>query len=320
MNTPCEFSEPPFALVIHGGAGILRNELSVEREAASRRVLEYALLKGFQILRGGGSSLDTVCAAIEVLEDSPLFNAGCGSVLTSSGTVEMDAAVMEGSRLKAGAVAGVHGVRNPIRLAREVMEHSPHVLLIGEGARAFAKERNIPFEPDQYFITAERTEQRQVSVEPSRGGNCENQAPSKMGTVGAVALDKQGHLSAGTSTGGTINKRVGRVGDSPIIGAGTYAEDRVVAVSCTGHGEFFIRAVVAYDVAARMKYQGASVSQATHQVVNVLLPELGGAGGLISIDSKGNVAMPFNTQGMFRGFIKSDAIPHISIFEESNSG
>jgi L-asparaginase / beta-aspartyl-peptidase len=324
MSSIPMFAESPITLVIHGGAGVSRAELPPEKEAASRQVLEESLRQGFRILEAGGSSLDAVGAAIVVLEDSPLFNAGRGAALTEAGTAELDASIMDGSNLKAGAAAGVQGVRNPIRLARAIMDHSPHVMLAGPGAEAFAREQNLSFEPAGYFIIPERVEQLKKAKEKEKAkGKGKAQAsldplPAafKIGTVGAVALDRQGHLAAGTSTGGMTNKRAGRIGDSPVIGAGTYAEDDVVAVSCTGHGEFFIRAAVAHDVAARMKYQGTTVGAATREIIKVRLPKLGAEGGLIALDAKGNVATPFNTPGMFHGSILADGTVRIAIFEE----
>ena len=318
MMHTASFAESPITLVIHGGAGVSRNELPPEKEAASRKVLEESLRKGFKVLQDGGSSLDAVSAAIVVLEDSPLFNAGRGAVLTAAGTVELDASIMDGSNLKAGAAAGVQGVRNPIHLARAIMDKSPHVMLTGKGAEDFARMQKLPFEPAGYFIIPERVEQLKKAKAAAKKEASAKSVPTafKVGTVGAVALDRQGHLAAGTSTGGMTNKRAGRVGDSPVIGAGTYAEDNVVAVSCTGHGEFFIRAAVAYDVAARMKYQNVTVETATGEIINVKLPKLGGEGGLIALDAKGNIATPYNTPGMFRGSISADGKVRIAIFAE----
>lgn len=318
MTAATMYADSPVTLVIHGGAGILRNELSPEKEAASRKVLEESLRKGFKVLQDGGSSADAVLAAIVILEDSPLFNAGRGSVLTAAGTVEMDASIMDGATRKAGAAAGVQGVKNPIILARRIMDNTPHVMLTGKGAEDFAREQKLAFEPAEYFIIPERVEQLKKAKEKAKAGASGNPLPPSflIGTVGAVALDKHGHLAAGTSTGGMPNKRPGRVGDSPIIGAGTYAEDGVVAVSCTGHGEYFIRSAVAYDVAARMKYQSATVEAATREIIKVQLPKLGGEGGLIALDAKGNIATPFNTSGMIRASIHADGSIHIAIFEE----
>jgi beta-aspartyl-peptidase (threonine type) len=317
LANPIMAADPPITLVIHGGAGIARKDLSSEREAACRKTLEEALRSGHKILSDGGSSLDAVQSAIIVLEDSPLFNAGRGAVLTAEGKVEMDASIMDGQKLAAGAVASVHGVRNPIRLARLVMERSPHVLLMGGGAEDFARECKLPFEPDGWFITPEQQEKlRKAKVHPTSLVAPGDDLTMLMGTVGAVALDRQGHLAAGTSTGGLTNKMHGRVGDSPIIGAGNYAEDGVCAVSCTGHGESFIRSVVAYDVAARMKYAGRDVTTAAREVIHEKLPKIDGKGGLIALDSKGNVTTPFNTPGMFRGWITADGAVHVAIFEQ----
>ena len=312
-------SGAPIALVIHGGAGISRGELPPEREVACRRTLEESLRAGEMILRDGGTSLDAVQAAIVVLEDSPLFNAGRGSALTAAGTVEMDAALMAGERLAAGAVAGVTAVRNPIKLARMIMDRTPHVMLAGNGAEDFARECALPFEAPEWFIAPEQKAKLKKAKEQAGQvsiGSGREDLTLGMGTVGAVALDREGHLAAGTSTGGRANKQPGRIGDSPVIGAGTYAEDGVCAISCTGHGEFFIRAVAAYDVAALMKYRQLSLAEATNKVVKQKLRKLGGSGGLISLDAKGNVATPFNTPGMFHGWVKGDGALHIAIFEE----
>lgn len=316
LSTAMAADSPP-TLAIHGGAGIARSELSPEKEKACRAVLEEALRAGHKILADGGASLDAVQAAIIVLEDSPLFNAGRGSVLTSEGTVEMDASVMDGSKPAAGAVACVQGVRNPIRLARLVMERTPHVLLVGTAAENFARECALPFEPAEYFITPEQKEKlRKAKAKKSAEIREGEDVTARMGTVGAVALDRQGRLVAGTSTGGLTNKRPGRVGDSPIIGAGNFAENGVCAVSCTGHGESFIRSVVAYDVAARMKYSGRDLATAAREVIHEKLPKLDGKGGLIAVDAAGNVTTPFNTPGMFHGWIKADGTIHVAIFEE----
>ena len=312
-------ADAPIALVIHGGAGVAREDLTPEREAACRQTLEESLRAGEKILREGGTSLDAVQAAIVVLEDSPLFNAGRGSVLTAAGTVEMDAAVMTGEKPAAGAVAGVQGVRNPIRLARMVMERTPHVMLTGKGADDFARECALPFEAPEWFITPEqKVRLEKAKAKPAQASNRtgHEDLTLRIGTVGAVALDRGGHLAAGTSTGGLTNKRPGRIGDSPLIGAGTYAEDGVGAFSCTGHGEFFIRSVVAYDVAALMKYRQLTIADAAREVVKQKLPKLGGSGGLIGVDAKGNLATPFNTPGMFHGWVKGDGTLHIAIFEE----
>jgi beta-aspartyl-peptidase (threonine type) len=310
-------ADSPITLVIHGGAGVARDELTPKKEAECRATLEEALRAGHKILREGGPSLDAVQAAIVVLEDSPLFNAGRGAALTSAGTVEMDASVMDGGKPSAGAVACVRGVRNPIRLARLVMEHTPHVLLVGPAAEDFARECALPFEPADYFITPEQKEKlRKVQAVKSAEYRAGDDVTALTGTVGAVALDRHGRLAAGTSTGGTTNKRPGRVGDSPLIGAGNYAEDGVCAISCTGHGESFIRSVVAYDVAARMKYGGRDLATAGREVIHEKLPKLDGQGGLIAVDAAGNMTTPFNTPGMFHGWIKGDGTIRVAIFEE----
>lgn len=300
-------------LVIHGGAGITRDALTSEREACCRKTMEEALRAGGQVLLDGGTSLDAVEAAIVVLEDAPVFNAGRGSALTSDATVEMDASVMDGEKLTAGAVAAVTGVRNPIRLARMVMERTSAVMLVGKGAEDLARQSGLPFEPPEWFVTPEQQEKLKKARTEHAGKDREN-VDMRPGTVGAVALDKFGHLAAGTSTGGMVNKRPGRVGDSPIIGAGTYAEDGVCAVSCTGQGEFFLRAVVAHDLAALIKYRGMSLAHAAAEIIERKLKP--GTGGLIALDSKGNIATPFNTSGMFHGSLKADGTVHIAIFEQ----
>ncbi len=321
IMTATALADSPPVLVIHGGAGITRAELSPEKQAAARKVLEEALRKGHKILTDGSSSMDAVTAAIVVLEDSPVFNAGRGSVLTSAGAVEMDASVMDGAKRQAGTAASIQGVKNPILLARRIMEDGRHVTLSGKGAEDFARDHKLTFEPAEYFITPERTAQlekwKAKQKDKKSGASAEPQdAPFLIGTVGAVALDKHGHLAAGTSTGGRTGKLPGRVGDSPVIGAGTYAEDGVAAVSCTGHGEFFMRMVVAHDVAARMKYQNATVTAAADEIINKEMPKLGGTGGLIAVDAKGNVAAPFNTEGMFHAVMRADGSVEIKIFEK----
>jgi len=303
-----------FVLVIHGGAGVIPNEdLTPEKEKAARATLDAALLAGHSVLARGGKSSDAVIAAIKILEDSPLFNAGKGSVLTADGTVGMDASIMDGATHKAGACADVKRVKNPIELARLVMDRTPHVLLAGEGAERLAKEHDLQFMPPEYFITEQRRLQLQriqrlEKEKPHKAGEKKVQFNDleNIGTVGAVALDKHGNLAAGTSTGGMVNKRFGRVGDSPIIGAGTYADNLTCAVSGTGHGEFFIRGVVCYDIAAKMKYQGVTLANAADEVVIRKLKEAGGRGGVIAVDAQGNVAMPFNSEGMYRGVIRAD--------------
>lgn len=306
----------PFAIVIHGGAGtVTREKLSAEKDKAYRQALGQALQIGYTVLQEGGSSLDAVEATVRFLEDAPLFNAGKGAVLTAEGRHELDASIMDGKTLAAGSVAGITRIKNPISLARLVMEKSAHVMLIGEGAEAFAKERQIPFVENEYFRTPERWEAFQKLKEKEKqdrkrpGKNAEG----TKGTVGAVALDKHGNLAAATSTGGMMNKRFGRVGDVPIIGAGTYADNAVCAVSCTGWGEFFIRSVVAHDIAARMLYTGVSLEKAAAAVLEKVA-RMGGDGGLIGIDRRGDITMPFNTPGMFRGYRKNDAAAVVKIY------
>ena len=317
-----------FAFVIHGGAGtILKSNMTAEVEAAYREKLKEALLAGYNILKNDGSSLDAVEAAIRILEDSPLFNAGKGAVLTSEGTAELDASIMDGKTLNAGAVAAVKRVKNPISLARLVMEQSPHVMMVGDGAESFARTHGVELVPPEYFITERRQKDLQKAKEaekkqgsPSKGTSPgkTGQAPAdqKHGTVGAVALDKSGNLAAGTSTGGMTNKKFGRVGDSPVIGAGTYANNRTCAVSATGHGEYFIRSVVAYDISALMEYKGMSLKDAAHLVIMNKLEKLGGTGGVIAIDREGHISMPFNTPGMYRGYVSMDGKVVVEIYKD----
>ncbi len=311
-------------LVIHGGAGNIRKEhLSAEEEVQYREKLQKALETGYAILEEGGSSLDAVEAAIRTLEDSPLFNAGKGAVYTHEEKNEMDASIMDGRTKQAGAVAGVTTIRNPVSGARKVLEASEHVMLSGEGADAFAEEQGVETVEPSYFGTERRLEhlrkiqkkdKSQLDHDAEEGGDGAVIDPGqKFGTVGAVALDKEGNLAAATSTGGMTNKKYGRIGDSPIIGAGTYADNNTCAVSCTGHGEYFIRNVVAYDVSALMTYQGMSLSEATDTVIQQKLKDLGGSGGLIAVDKDGRISVTFNTAGMFRGSMK-DGKSHIGIF------
>lgn len=306
-SPPASAPQKSYAFVIHGGAGtISRDKLTPEREAIMRAVLEEALRTGHAILSTGGSSLDAVTAAIVILEDSPYFNAGKGAVFTHDGTNELDAAIMYGPTLAAGSVAGVKTVRNPILLARAVMEKSAHVMMVAEGAQRFAASIGMePVDPT-YFYTEERWQQLQekLAKDPDK----------KLGTVGAVALDRSGALAAGTSTGGMTNKRFGRVGDTPIIGAGTYA-NAACAVSATGHGEYFIRHSVAHDICARHQYLGLPLARAAEQVVMEDLVKAGGEGGIIAIDRAGNVTMTFNSPGMYRGTIGEDGVPHVMIYK-----
>lgn len=292
------------AIAIHGGAGTLDpSAFTPEKEAAYRAALQLAARRGHAVLTEGGSALDAVEVAVRVLEDSPLFNAGRGSVFTADGGHEMDAAVMQGSDLRAGAVASVQNVRNPVTLARRVMENSGHVLISGRGAFEFAHKQRLELEDDDYFFDQFRHDQWQEvrGTETVRLDHSEGE--KKFGTVGAVALDAQGHLAAATSTGGMTNKRWGRIGDSPVIGAGTYANDATCAVSCTGNGEAFLRAVAAHDVHALMAYKGLPLEEAVRIVVQEKLPPLDGEGGLIAVDRNGRVVMDFNSTGMYRARI-----------------
>jgi beta-aspartyl-peptidase (threonine type) len=289
-----------YAIAIHGGAGAApRAALSAEREQRYRAGLETALDGGYAILVQGGSSLDAVTASVRLLEDDPLFNAGHGAALSRDGAAELDAAIMEGRQLRAGAVASVRHVKNPVELARRVMEKSRHVLLVGAGAEEFALEEQFVLVPNSYFRTAERIEQLESEQRGRRVSDLV--PPAARGTVGAVARDAAGNLAAATSTGGLTNKRPGRVGDSPIIGAGTYAKNGVCAVSATGHGESFIRAVAAHHVCAAVEYRGLTLAQAVHELLHQILPPLGGDGGLIAVGGDGELVLQFSTEGMFRG-------------------
>ncbi|MBN8586755.1 MAG: isoaspartyl peptidase/L-asparaginase [Rhodothermia bacterium] len=311
--------KPAFGLAIHGGAGVItRSQLSPEREAAIRADLERALLAGQDILEKGGSSMDAVIAAVNVLEDSPYFNAGKGAVLTAEGHAELDAAIMNGKTLEAGAVTGLKQVKNPINLARAVMEKSPHVMLSGAGAEVFAHSVGIEMVDPQYFITPERKRalERAKQSEKNAGMSLNEDRSYKYGTVGAVALDKHGNLAAATSTGGMTNKKWGRVGDAPIIGAGTYANNDTAAISATGWGEFFIRSVVAHDISALIEYKGLSSDEAAQTVINKV-GKLGGDGGVIVIDRQGNISLPFNSEGMYRAWIKGDGKPETRIFKDN---
>src|SRR5206468_2954990 len=296
-------------LAIHGGAGTIeRSEMTPQREREYRAGLEQALAAGYEILKRGGSSLDATEAAVRVLEDDPHFNAGKGSVFTNVGTNEMDAAIMDGKTRSAGAVASLKHIKNPVSLARLVMEKSGHVMMDGEGAEAFAKENGLELVDQKYFFTQQRWDalEKVKAAEKSRGGAGGKEFiitdQDRHGTVGAVALDQSGNLAAATSTGGTTNKRAGRVGDSPVIGAGTYANNATCAVSATGDGEYFIRVTVAHDVSALMEYRGMSLKEAAQSVLDKVA-KLGGSGGLIAIDRLGNIALLFNTPGMYRGYV-----------------
>jgi beta-aspartyl-peptidase (threonine type) len=300
-------------LVIHGGSGTIRRErLPADVEASYRTTLEQALRAGYSKLEANESALDAVEATIRILEDSPLFNAGRGAVFTAEGRNELDASIMDGSTMHAGAVAGVTTVRHPISAARAVMERSPHVLLGGPGAEAFAASVGLEIVDPGFFFTERRWRQ----LEERRGdtaGSTPVASEDRHGTVGAVALDRQGRIAAGTSTGGTTFKKHGRIGDSPIIGAGTYAEQGC-GVSATGHGEFFIRYAVAHDICARSRYLGTTVADAAEEVVMRVLAEAGGSGGVIALDGDGRPALVFNTEGMYRGWIGADKAPRVAIF------
>jgi L-asparaginase / beta-aspartyl-peptidase len=300
------------SIAIHGGAGAVpRSTLTAERERHYRDGLATALDTGYAVLEKGGSSLDAVTAAVQTLEDNPLFNAGRGAALTREGAAELDAAIMEGRQQRAGAVAAVRHVRNPIELARRVMEKSRHVLLVGAGAEEFALEEGLALVPNGYF----RTEARWAQLESERRGHSVSDLfPSSQGTVGAVALDAAGDLAAATSTGGMTNKRPGRVGDSPIIGAGTYAKNGVCAVSATGHGEYFIRTVAAHHICAAVEFRGLGLREAVHELLHQRLRELGGSGGIIAIDHAGRIVTDFSTEGMFRGARDSSGARQIDIY------
>lgn len=310
-------------ILVHGGAGTLfKGRISEQREYQTRQGLQKALQQGVELLRQGADAVDAVVEAVSVLENCEVFNAGRGSVYTHEGSQEMDAALMEGLNRQAGAVAMVQGIRNPIQLAHAVLKHSPHVLLAGKGAEAFALEHNIAQAEAEYFSSEYRWEQllkirdqAETALDHDLEGNTTaDGVEASFGTVGAVALDRQGHLAAATSTGGMTNKRYGRIGDTPIIGQGTYADDQSCAVSATGHGEFIMRANLAYDLAARMKYLGCTVKQAASEALNALT-ELNGGGGLIALDAQGNWAMPFNTGRMYRGVLDLNGDGGVWIYE-----
>ncbi len=317
--------EETFGIVIHGGAGtILKKHSTPELEAAYSAKLEEAIRVGHTILKNGGTSLEAVEKTIMILENSPLFNAGKGAVFTNKGINELDASIMDGATLKAGAVAGVTTVKNPICLAKEVMTASPHVLLSGTGAEAFAKEKGLEHVDPSYFYTEKRMKSLEKVKERTQAVKGDTLAAfydplikaSKFGTVGCAALDVHGNLAAGTSTGGMTNKKWNRIGDSPIIGAGTYANNATCAISSTGWGEYFIRAVVAHDISAMMEYKGVSLQEAASEVIQKKLTQLGGTGGIIAIDAKGNVAMEFNTAGMYRAAMNAKGEMTIGIYKE----
>jgi beta-aspartyl-peptidase (threonine type) len=307
-----------FGLIIHGGAGNITPEnLPKDLQEKYKAKLKEALMTGYKILKNGGHSLDAVEKVINVMEDSPLFNAGKGAVMTDIGTCELDASIMDGKTLNAGAVAGVKHIKNPITAARKVMEISPHVLLGGDGADQFAKEIGLPIVPNNYFYTPRRLKQYQQYKEKQKGKSLSTvkQGIKKFGTVGCAALDKYGNLAAGTSTGGISFKKFGRIGDSPIIGAGTYTNNQTCAISCTGQGEYFIRNVVAYDISARMAYKGSSLKKAARKVIMDKLVKQKAEGGMIGIDKYGNIVAVFNTPGMFRAFITDKSKAIIKMFK-----
>ncbi|OWP62584.1 beta-aspartyl-peptidase [Hymenobacter amundsenii] len=320
---------PSFALALHGGAGTISPALMTpEKEQSYKAALHEALRRGYAVLAGGGAALDAVEQAVLSLEDHPLFNAGRGAVFTHEGHHEMDAAIMDGRNRAAGAVAGARLVQNPIRAARLVMEQTEHVLLAWPGADELAREHGLAMQSADYFFTQHRHDQLQEALQEGRmrldhsqalpdGGGSED-PKKKMGTVGAVARDQHGHLAAATSTGGMTNKRYSRIGDSPIIGSGTFADNRTCAISCTGHGEFFLRAVVAHDISCLMEYKGLSLADACRIVVHDKLAPLGGEGGLVAVDAAGNVALPFNSEGMYRASQTSqgDAAPFVAIYKD----
>ncbi len=306
-----------FTLAVHGGAGTIDPaSLTPERRAAYRAGLARALTAGHAILADGGAALDAVTAAVCALEDEPLFNAGRGAVYTSAGTQEMDAAIMDGRDRRAGAVAGMFGPKNPIRAARAVMELSEHVLLLGEGALAIARRAGLDFADRDYFFTEARWQALQETLKQRAAGTDDGDPARKHGTVGAVARDRAGHLAAATSTGGMTAKAPGRVGDSPLIGAGTFADDATCAVSCTGHGEVFIRWNAAAEIAARMRHRGEGLAVAAEHVVMADLMPVGGSGGLVAVAADGTVALPFNSAGMYRGVIGAEGIARTAIHRE----
>lgn len=318
----------PIAIVIHGGAGtITKAKMTAEKEQQIEARLTEAVNAGYQILENGGSSLDAITAAINVMENSPLFNAGIGAVYTHDETHELDASIMNGKDRQAGAVAGVKRIKNPIDLARLVMDKSVHVMLSGEGAETFAVSQGVELVDNSLFDTKRRLEavrkakmkvsalQQQQLHGDELMGHLDTEY--KVGTVGAVALDADGNLAAGTSTGGMTNKRFGRIGDAPIIGAGTFADNDSCAVSATGHGEYFIRFQAAYDICARVKYQGKTIAQAGKEVIHDILLPAGGTGGVIILDTRGNISMPFNTEGMYRASRKSgDSTTYVGMYKD----
>lgn len=319
-------AEVPFAIAIHGGAGTIeKSKFTPKEEQAYRAKLTQAVEAGYKVLEQGGESLDAITAAIQVMEQSTYFNAGRGAVYTYDGSHELDASIMDGRNRQAGAVAGVKHVESPINLARLVMDNSVHVMLSGQGAEEFAKEQGIPLIENNLFDTEHRYKallKAKQKLDKAKATSKDYQAAHKalpnnykMGTVGAVALDKNGNLAAGTSTGGMTAKRYGRIGDAPVIGAGTFAENESCAVSATGYGEYFIRYNVASDICARVKYQGKTITQAGDEVINGVLAPIGGTGGVIIVDTKGNISLPFNTSGMYRASKSNTQATYVGIFK-----
>ncbi|WP_282031281.1 isoaspartyl peptidase/L-asparaginase family protein [Winogradskyella eximia] len=306
-----------YSIAIHGGAGTLvKGMMTPDLESQYKDALRLALEAGYTFLEEGKTAIEAVEEAVRLLEDSHLFNAGKGSVFTATESHEMDASIMDGKTLNAGAVSLITGIKNPVSLARDVMEKSEHVFLAGDGAMQFAKELNYKLEDATYFYDEFRHNQwLEIKDTDSFQLDHAKKKDSKFGTVGAVACDQEGNIAAATSTGGMTNKKWGRVGDSPMIGAGNYANNKTCAISCTGSGEFFIRGVVAYDVACLMEHKGMSVKEASSEVINKRILDIGGDGGLIAVDSKGNIAMPFNTEGMYRGQKSSNGIDAVSIYK-----
>lgn len=306
-----------FSIAIHGGAGtLIKGRMTPEKEKQYRQALQEALYAGYTALERGLSALDAVELSVKALEDTPLFNAGKGSVFTAEGTHEMDASIMDGKTLNAGAVSLVTGIKNPVSLARDVMEKSGHVFLAGEGAMRFAVQNNYKPEQPGYFFDEFRYRQwQEVKDSDTFQLDHSDKKDTKFGTVGAVACDKNGNLAAATSTGGMTNKRFGRIGDSPVIGSGNYANNNTCAVSCTGSGEFFIRGVVAYDVSCLMEYKGLSLKDAAEEVIKNRVLKIGGDGGLVAVDTMGNIAMPFNTEGMYRACKSSEGTEEIAIYK-----
>ena len=308
----------PYGIVIHGGAGtVSKTKMTKWKVRAYHEVLRHAYNMGYETLKRGGSASEAIVCAITIMEDSPLFNAGKGAVFTNSGTHELDAALMEGKSLRAGAVAGVRLVKNPILLAQLIMKKSKHVLLSGEQALQYAQDNGLEIETPEYFYDEQRYRQWQRALASDEFAlDHDSSEDRKFGTVGAVALDRRGNLAAGTSTGGMTNKKHGRIGDSPLIGCGTYADNKSCAISCTGHGEFFMRNVVSHDISARMKYGDETLESAANHLIHKVLKDMGGRGGLIGIDREGNIVMPFNTRGMYRGFKTSNVGEKVAIFSE----